>query len=530
MTNHRRSGRRVLAGICALGTAIVLGACTTGDDEASGKDDTTVTTAAPFQRHTPTITPVAVEVGAGINQPQPAPAIPDGYVEEEYFIEGTATGFDAVETPDDGRWVATPGEEADYRTRVIVRRPADAAAFSGTVLVEWFNVSALEAAPDWGYLSGAIVRNGDAYVGVSTQAQGVIGGDTILDLNSGETDGESDTAAAADNSGLTNIDPVRYGTLAHPGDAFAFDIFSQVGQSLVDSPELLLGDLKPDRVIAMGESQSSMFLTTLINAVHPLAPVYDGFLVHSRGALVPALDGTYVRNRQGETPADQLERGVLIRDDLDVPVMIVEAETDLTVLGYVNARQPDTDRIRTWEVAGTSHADSETLRAVVGGPRDPKVGNILGCGSINSGPHKEVLRAALHHLTGWVGGGAAPPKGERLEVTDGETVEIVRGPDGNALGGVRNPMVDVPAAVLSGDPPGGGGIDELTGSGGDICLLFGQTVPFDSATITSRYGSADAYFDQFGTSAQQAVAAGFLLQPDADALVVDMEPNRALFG
>ena len=42
--------------------------------------------------------------------------------------------------------VATPAEEAAYRTRVVVRRPA-VEDFSGTVVVEWFNVSAIEAAP-----------------------------------------------------------------------------------------------------------------------------------------------------------------------------------------------------------------------------------------------------------------------------------------------------------------------------------------------------------------------------------------------
>ena len=72
--------------------------------------------------------------------------------------------------------------EAEYRTRVVVRRPAAAEDFSGTVLVEWFNVSAIEAAPDWGYLSQEIGREGHVYIGVSAQCQGVEGGETILDV------------------------------------------------------------------------------------------------------------------------------------------------------------------------------------------------------------------------------------------------------------------------------------------------------------------------------------------------------------
>jgi hypothetical protein len=56
-----------------------------------------------------------------------------------------------------------------------------------------------------------------------------------------------------------------------------------------------------------------------------------------------------------------------IRDDVDVPVLIFETESDLTFLGYVSARQDDTRHVHAWEVAGTSHADAYML---VDGPSD----------------------------------------------------------------------------------------------------------------------------------------------------------------
>lgn len=502
---------------------VLLSGCSSDDDgeDEAGPMDGTTTTEATYPGGAPHI---SSPPGDGeITAPQPAPPLPDGYVEEEYFLAGTATSFEASETPDDGTWDATPAEDAHYQTRVIVRRPADAAEFSGTVLVEWFNVSALEAAPDWAYLSGAIGRDGHAYVGVSAQAQGVEGGDTLLDVDVDEEQADAageDGAAATDSSGLKNTDPDRYDTLEHPGDAYAFDIFSQVGRVVTDSPGDLLGDLVPDQVIAMGESQSAMFLTTLINAVHPLGPTFDSFLVHSRGATVPSLDGSYTRSSDREDADDGAPNGVLVRTDLDVPVLQVEAETDLTVLGFVHARQPDTELIRTWEIAGTAHADSETLRAALGGPRDPEIGDLLGCGPVNSGPHKEVLRAALAHLVEWTAGGPPPPDGDRLEVdTDGEPA-VVRDERGNALGGIRTPMVDVPTATLTGEP--------AEDSGG-ICSLFGQTIPFDQDTLVELYGDADTYLELFGASADEAVDAGFMLRPDADALIEDMEPNRGRF-
>ena len=100
---------------------------------------------------------------------------------------------------------------------MIVKRPPPE-RFSGTVIVEWFNVSAIEASPDWAYLSKEIGREGHAYIGVSAQSQGVIGGETLLDVSVDE--GAADDAGASiDRSGLKNVDPERYGTLEHPGDA-----------------------------------------------------------------------------------------------------------------------------------------------------------------------------------------------------------------------------------------------------------------------------------------------------------------------
>ncbi|MFZ9581333.1 MAG: alpha/beta hydrolase domain-containing protein, partial [Ilumatobacteraceae bacterium] len=48
-----------------------------------------------------------------------------GYVEEEYFIGGTATGYtSATPLSEDGLWDLTPKDTADYKTRILVRRPA----------------------------------------------------------------------------------------------------------------------------------------------------------------------------------------------------------------------------------------------------------------------------------------------------------------------------------------------------------------------------------------------------------------------
>ena len=60
-------------------------------------------------------------------------------------------------------------------------RPRSAKAFSGTVVVEWLNVSGgVDADPDWTSLHEEIVRAGDAWVGVSAQRIGVEGGPVLV--------------------------------------------------------------------------------------------------------------------------------------------------------------------------------------------------------------------------------------------------------------------------------------------------------------------------------------------------------------
>src|SRR5258708_3416166 len=89
--------------------------------------------------------------GAFLGEGTPPDLQRDGYVQREYTAAGTATSYKAAGAlTRDGRWRFTPDATAPYRTRVIVRAPADAAKFSGTVVVEWLNVSGgVDANPEW---------------------------------------------------------------------------------------------------------------------------------------------------------------------------------------------------------------------------------------------------------------------------------------------------------------------------------------------------------------------------------------------
>lgn len=424
-----------------------------------------------------------------------------GWVQQEYVAAGTATSYTAEgPIPADGRVDLQPGQTAAYRTRVLVRRPADPAAFNGTVVVEWLNVSGgLDAGPDYTFMAPELLRSGTAWVGVSAQLIGVEGGDVAVDAGVG-----SDLLG----KGLVNIDPARYGSLEHPGDAFSYDIYTQVARALRGGgADAALGGLHPEQVLAVGESQSAFALTTYADGVQPLTHAFDGFLIHSRGAAPLPLStpggAADITGAIANPPAK-------IRTDLDVPVMIVETETDVTsVLGYYAARQDDTDRIRLWEMAGTAHADATLLGMLSA---------TMPCGApINNGPQRFVMRAALQALETWVRTGDAPPTAPRLEVTTASGApEIVRDAQGNSLGGIRLAQIAVPVATLSG---------ERGPTGGVICLLSGTTIPFTAGQLAQLYPSAQAYLDQYAAATDAAIAAGFALPGDREEMLTQAHPE-----
>jgi len=429
-----------------------------------------------------------------------------GYSVEEHFLSGTATSYRLNGAPSpDGRWDAAADATAPYTTRLVVIRPSDPAKFNGSVVVEWLNVSAgADGAPDWNVMHRELVRNGYAYVGVSAQKVGVDGGP-------GQGIGQP----------LKKADPGRYGPLNHPGDAYAYDIYSQAGASLrqADGP---LGPLKAQRLIGVGESQSAVFLTTYVNAVDPLAKVYDGFMINSRFGPGAALDG-----RSIFVAGDSLPKAVKLRPDLRVPTMTVVTETDVVggrLPGFLAARQPDTDKLRTWEIAGAAHADNYFFKvgyidsgktplatlAAAYAPLKEAPGGVLDKPMNPGQPHHYVLKAALAGLDRWIATGEAPAQAQPIEVAAGSPAVLVTDANGIAKGGVRTPWVDAPTARVSG----------VGNSGGVLGYLAGVGEPFDAAALQRLYPGGEAdYLAKFTASLDAAIAEGFLLAADREEIL-----------
>ena len=397
-----------------------------------------------------------------------------GYVEEEFFLEGDATTYVASgELGIDGVWKAVANGQSPYQTRLLVRRPANAQNFNGTVFVEWLNVTGgVDATVGFILAWEELLRGGYGYVGVSAQQVGV--------------------------DSLKSADDPRYGTLNHPGDEYAYEIFAQAGAAIGWPGKVdLMRGLPVERLLAYGESQSAMRMITYVNTVHPMTGVFDGFIIHSRagwGAPIGTESDGFLGNGQP----------VRVRTDIhDARVLqfFTESELFLSLGPAYDARQPDSDYLRTWEVAGAAHADQHML----GGTAD------IGCGTLNDGPQHFVLKAAVREMHQWIKDGAPPPKGHPLEVVASNDA-IARDEHGNALGGIRTPAVDVPIATISGDASSGNAWNP-------VCQLMGQTIPFTPQELLALYPTHQDYVDQVIESAHRTRKAGFIL-PEEETTIV----------
>lgn len=404
-----------------------------------------------------------------------------GWTEEEHVASGVAT--------------SPGGREAAYAVRVLVRRPPAERA-SGTLCAEWLNVSSgAEAAPDWTYLAEELLRSGHAWAGVSAQYVGVMGGQASVAVGDGDGDGDGDGGSP----GLVGADPERYGGLVHPGDAWCHDVHEQVARAVAD----LVG---ADLVLAVGESQSACLLSRHLVSVHGPGSPFGGYLVHSRAGALPPLEPSGAQHTMAEVLA---QPPAPLPVDL-VPTLVVQTETD--VLGRMRslpARQPDGALLRTWEVAGTAHADKFQIDAFE---------ELLGCPTpVNRGQQVYVLRAGLRALERWARGGGAPPTGESLQVSGGAGEETyVVDALGNTLGGVRTPAVDAAVQRLSGSAPAGASL---------LCQLFGSTTPVPPELLAQRWSSAAEYLAAYEAATDAMVAAGFAVPEDRQALLSESRPD-----
>ncbi|WP_431921719.1 alpha/beta hydrolase domain-containing protein [Micromonospora wenchangensis] len=389
-----------------------------------------------------------------------------GYVEEEFFLFGTATRY-AVQGTQNATTIAT---DQPYGTRLVVRRPANTKKFNGVVVAEWNNVSnQWDQEVDWFQSHEHLIRSGYAWVGVSAQRAG---------LHSA--------------TGLKAWSPSRYGPLdvtvggTVTDDSLSYDIFSQAVKAVrhptgVDP----LGKLPaPQYVIATGHSQSAGRLANYYNGVQQSANVLDAVVLHGGGGV--------------------------LRTDLTTPVFRINSEGDVAsgILPAAARAQADSPVLRSWEVAGASHGDwklitdygplrKRDIGSYPGGyPGEPQTCTLP---SLSRVPQHMVQNAVYDHTVAWVAQGTAPPSAPPIRTTTTNPPAVARDDLGLALGGIRLAQHEVPLRVNSGSNTGPG-----------FCFLDGSSVPLTEAQLAARYPTVGAYVDASVAATLAAADAGYL--------------------
>jgi hypothetical protein len=389
-----------------------------------------------------------------------------GYVEEEFFIEGNANTYKALTAP-----AEVTGTVA-YKTRILVRRPADARRYSGNVVLEPIHpgrsTPALATTFRW------IYGNGDVWVGV--EPPGNI-------------------------SFLQQFNPARYESLTPVPNLTVHDSLAQVS-ALLQSPSNPIAGLQVRDVFMQGISATCGVVSQFINMLHANTtlpngkPIVSGYMPGECSASLP---------------------------DINVPIIRINTQYDFNA----KTRKPDSDhpsgRYRLYELTGSAHFSTNNplfgvpvpvLRAMgITGT----TGDTITCkeftapiyAMLNDFPVWVFFGGAMKNLQDWVQKGKAPPRAQPL-VTDAEGKPVLD-EFGNAKGGLRSPMVDSPTASW-----------HAIGTG---CNLWGYKVPFTAEALKKLYPTREAYVRQVKQQTDQLVKGGWITEAEGKYLITAAEKS-----
>jgi hypothetical protein len=408
-------------------------------------------------------------------------------VEEEFVISGTANVYDWA--ADGSLTVKTPN--APYSTRILVRRPADRARFSGHAIVELMNPARRF---DWammsGYVRDSLIEHGDAWVGVtmpaSVKALQKFNPARYPSVSFANPDPSETCAAGRGNAAATSDDE----------EGLRWDMITQVGAALKNASGLNAKYLYLTSQGADVQTYAAAIQThaTLENG----KPVYDGFLIKTPGSV------GRIRRCAPAVPKGDPRQAIR---NIGVPVIEVAAQGEISD-DYRRADSDEPrDRFRIYEIAGAAHIDKWAYRELpvmedqLAATGAPGQGTPAWPFTIHCDPEiplqdhpllKYIFDGAFVNLEQWASKGVAPPKAERIAIKDGV-----------ASGGVRNPYVDVPAATYTTNSPGPG-----------TCRELGSTIPFDRARLESLYGSSGKYAAQVAESVDRMVKERWITESD----------------
>ena len=472
-----------------------------------------------------TVTEDSYPFGAAFTTTVPQDLPEFGYVEEEFLMRGKANVYDfnsagkvVVKTPD-----------APYTTRILVRRPASNNKFSGNVIVELLNPSLLfDWDPQWMFSNGYFMEHGDIWVGITVKP---VAAKALKTFNPERYASVSWANPLPLNKTCPKPVSSLADTIPETENGLVWDIISQLG-ALVRSKEKQnpIRNFKVEYVYATGYSQTGGFLTTYINFIHPLPtamlkngkPVYDGYLIGDGDGYAPPINQCAPAFPPGVSP-------VVIRPRKEPAISIT---TQGSLIGMTGARRPDSDaaddRYRRYEVPGASHANQLVFQYAPRPGETEKVGvpaatpNCIGPDKygLTDFPLEYFMNAGFANLDAWARSNIPPPRAQAIETdagSNGSVLEIKRDKNGNAIGGLRTPYMDVPVATYytSSEPA-----DEESVP---YCVTQGYKIPFEKEKIMGLYPTRESYLSKVNDMVDSMVKQRYLTEADGEKIKKEAE-------
>ena len=378
-------------------------------------------------------------------------------------------------------------EAVSYTTRIVVRRPADAARFTGTVHIEPFHVLG-ENAPTWGVAGDAIMRRGDAWIGVT--------------VNSGVFGGYDRIAMPGGVALLQDAEPERYAPLSlyRAGDD---DVAALADVPMTDSRRMM------ERItlaIAQGNDMAGQ-VATLARAGPSAGPFDDVARIYASGWSQTGMfwrafvqDGRHAECRlpDGGPIVDAYVVSVAPGPDAhpgDAVVVNMLSEGEVAGVGFGAARER---RAR--------HRGSPVPRL-----RDP--GDVPQLVEPRCAARRRPRRPQRSPVVP-----ALPlARGQPRRVGTARRADAHGAPHHAAIG--RQPTASPATAT--------GTRSAACAHRGSMCPparyaptcachpLTGEMVPFDADTIAARYGSVAAYLEEFDAAVDALVGRRWLRADDA---------------
>lgn len=414
-------------------------------------------------------------------QQTPVPDILDkyGYIEEEYFISGTAEG-------------------KPYTTSILVRKPKDPAKFSGAVAIETFHMTG--GLPFWGLVNEALIPGGHAWIAVISQRSSL---SVIKQANASRYKSLEIPAAEAQAQNMMTM--MTGGADAKISQVILTQVGALVKSNLKNGS---LSGLMAKYLIMGGESQTGMTTLGYIKVANPTAlmpdgkPIYDGFLPLAAFAPERLSGGqSAIIHAVGEGDFklfSTMGMGSIkfnVREDSDAP----------------------NDRFREYQYPGVAHVPTRGM------DNPQSVVPFLTASTNDNEKLSQIPTVALYKgafvlLMDWITKGITPPHASPIEMQEG-VVQVDE--FGNAKGGVRSPFFDVPTALYIASAP----VKGQSGQAGMMRAMLGLEEKFGAEKLKSLYKSRKNYLKKFNKGIDEMVEERWILPEDGKTLKKEEAEN-----